>query len=179
MSEGAATTRGEALVRELKWVHDLIRRDLATVRRLAEQIPDGLAAREISDGIESLAANGPLWQLRVNCLHYCRFVHSHHTLESYTWFPALRAADPSMNPIVERLEGDHANVAGLLDEVDAAAGRLAEEEDDNSYTRRDRLVVALERLASDLLAHLDYEEEHTAAILRTWTRWPFMEEGRP
>jgi hypothetical protein len=68
----APTTKGEALVRELEWVHDLIRRDLATVRRMAEQIPAGLAASEIKAGIESLAANGPLWRLRVNCLHYCR-----------------------------------------------------------------------------------------------------------
>ena len=39
MSDGAPTTKGEALVRELRWVHDLIRRDLATVRRMADQIP--------------------------------------------------------------------------------------------------------------------------------------------
>ena len=172
MSEGAPTTRGDALVRELRWVHDLIRRDLTTVRHMAEQIPAGLPIREISAGIESLTANGPLWQLRVNCLHYCRLVHSHHSLESHAWFPALRAADPAMYPVVDKLEADHQNIAGLLDEVDAAATELA---DTDSAEHRDGLVIALEQLAADLLAHLDYEEQHTAAILRTWSQWPFME----
>ena len=172
MSDGAPASRGDALVRELRWVHDLIRRDLATVRRMAEQIPAGLPAPEVKAGIESLAANGPLWQLRVNCLHYCRLVHSHHSLESHAWFPSLRAADPGMNPVVDKLEAEHQNVAGLLDEVDAAAAQLA---DTDSAEHRDRLVIALEQLAADLLAHLDYEEQHTAAILRTWSQWPFME----
>lgn len=176
MSDGAPTTKGEALVRELRWVHDLIRRDLATVRRMADQIPAGLPAPEIKAGIESLAANGPLWHLRVNCLHYCRFVHSHHSLESHAWFPALRAADESINPVVDKLEADHENVAGLLDEVEAAAAQLA---DTDSAEYRDRLVIALEQLAADLLMHLDYEEEHTAAILRTWSGWPFMEGAGP
>jgi len=40
-------------------------------------------------------------------------------------------------------------------------------------------VIALEQLAADLLMHLDYEEEHTAAILRTWSGWPFMEGAGP
>ena len=172
MSDGAPASRGDALVRELRWVHDLIRRDLATVRRMAEQIPAGLPAPEVKAGIESLAANGPLWQLRVNCLHYCRLVHSHHSLESHAWFPALRAADPAMNPVVNKLEAEHQNVAGLLDEVDAAAAQLA---DTDSAEHRDRLVIALDQLAADLLVHLDYEEQHTAAILRTWSQWPFME----
>lgn len=77
-----------------------------------------------------------------------------------------------MNPVVDKLETDHENVAGLLDEVDAAAAQLA---DADSSEHRDRLVIALEQLATDLLTHLDYEEEHTAAILRTWSQWPFME----
>lgn len=176
MNDGAPTSRGEVLVRELRWVHDLIRRDLTTVRRMAQQIPAGLPAPEIKTGIESLDANGPLWQLRVNCLHYCRFVHSHHSLESHAWFPALRAAGPVMNPVVDKLETDHENAAGLLDEVDAAAAQLA---DADSPEHRHQLVIALEQLATDLLAHLDYEEEHTAAILRTWSQWPFMEGAGP
>lgn len=176
MSEGAPTTRGDALVRELRWVHDLIRRDLTTVRHMAEQIPAGLPIPEISAGIESLAANGPLWQLRVNCLHYCRLVHSHHSLESHAWFPALRAADPAMDPVVDKLEADHQNVAGLLEKVDAAAAQLAATD---SAEHRDRLVIALDQLAADLLVHLDYEEQHTAAILRTWSGWPFMEGAGP
>jgi hypothetical protein len=64
--------------------------------------------------------------------------------------PALRAADESLNPVVDKLEADHENVAALLDEVDAAAGQLA---DADSLQHRDRLVITLDQLATDLLAH--------------------------
>ena len=33
-------------------------------------------------------------------------------------------------------------------------------------------VTALRTLSDDLLAHLQYEEEHISGTLRTWTRWP-------
>jgi hypothetical protein len=34
------------------------------------------------------------------------------------------------------------------------------------------IVTALRTLSEDLLAHLQYEEEHISDTLRTWTRWP-------
>jgi hypothetical protein len=154
---------------ELRWVHDMIRRDLATVRQLAADVAAGLPAEQAQDGIRSLAADGPLWQLKVNCLQYCRFVHSHHHAESIILFPALRRANPALNPVVDKLEADHLSVSRLLDEVTAAAQSLAAREDP---AQRDRLAEALQRLSADLLAHLDYEEEHISATLRTWSRWP-------
>src|SRR6266851_1298905 len=102
------------------------------------------------------AASGPLWQLRINCLHYCRFVHSHHGVESMLLFPELRRADPALDPVVDKLEADHARVSGLLDDVEAAAGELSAAEDPAA---RQRLTAALHVLSEDLLAHLQYEEE--------------------
>jgi hypothetical protein len=58
------------MVAELKWVHDMIRRDLRTVRQMAADTAAGRAAGEIRAGIRSLAADGPLWQLKAGCLHY-------------------------------------------------------------------------------------------------------------
>ena len=74
--------RGEALVRELRWVHDMIRRDLRTVRALAAGLAAGLPGGDAAATIRLLEVNGPLWQLRVNCLQYCRIVHAHHHHES-------------------------------------------------------------------------------------------------
>ena len=37
--------RGEAMVAELKWVHNMIRRDLRTVRQMAADAAAGRAAR--------------------------------------------------------------------------------------------------------------------------------------
>jgi hypothetical protein len=161
--------RGEALVAELTWVHDMIRRDLTTVRQMAADVAAGLPAQEVGSAIRSLAANGPLWQLKINCLQYCRFVHSHHNAESLLLFPELRRADPALNPVVDRLEADHRHVSGLLDDVEAAADNLAAAEDE---AHRQRLAQALGILSADLLAHLRYEEEHISATLRTWTGWP-------
>lgn len=162
-------THGEALVAELKWVHDMIRRDLATVRQMAADVAAGLPADEVGRAVRSLAANGPLWQLRINCLQYCRFVHSHHHAESMLLFPHLRRANPALNPVVDKLEADHVHVSGLLDDVEAAATDLSGAE---SPAARQRLTQALGTLSADLLAHLRYEEDQISGTLRTWSTWP-------
>ncbi len=161
--------RGDAMAAELRWVHDMIRRDLATVRRMADEVAAGRPADDVRAGLASLASSGPLWQLKINCLRYCRFVHSHHTAESIMLFPALRRANPALNPVVDKLEADHASVAGLLDEVDAAAQALGDREEP---AVRGRLTQALRNLSADLLAHLQYEEEQISDTLRTLTAWP-------
>src|SRR5487761_671487 len=161
----AADSRGEAMVAELLWVHDMIRRDLRTVEKLAADAAAGLVAEETQAGGRSPAANGPLWQLRINCLQYCRFVHLHHHGESVLLFPALRRANPALSPVVDKLEADHASVSDLLDQVDAAARALDGPEEPAT---RDRLVQALRKLSADLLAHLRYEEDNISGTLRTW-----------
>jgi hypothetical protein len=162
--------RGEAMVAELRWVHDMIRRDLRTVRQMAADVAAGLSAGQVQAGLKSLAAGGPLWQLKINCLQYCRFVHSHHHAESIMLFPALRQANPALNPVVDKLEADHLSVSRLLGEVETAARALGEREDP---AVRERLAGALNDLSTDLLAHLEYEEENISGTLRTWSRWPF------
>ncbi len=161
---------GEALVEELKWVHDLIRRDLGTVRRLAGELSNGLAGEAAATTIQSLEVGSPLWQLKINCLQYCRFVHSHHHAESALLFPRLRLANPALGPVVDKLESDHARVSDLLDDVSAAALELAEQED---AAVRQRLIDALQVLSAELLAHLAYEEEHVSGTLRSWSSWPW------
>jgi hypothetical protein len=153
---------GEAFFEELLWVHGMIRRDLDTVRRLAARVADGLDAEELRGEVAALKANGPLWQLKVNCLHYCRFVHGHHHLEDVALFPALRAADPDLAPVVDRLEGDHRIVAEQLDDLEAAV------EDGG----RDRVIAALSLLAETLLTHLTFEEEGIGPALRSMDRHP-------
>jgi hypothetical protein len=162
-------TRGDAMVAELKWVHDMVRGDLRIVRQLAADAEAGRPAGELAAGIATLAAGGPLWQLRVNCLQYCQFVHHHHQAESVMLFPALRRANPALGPVVDQLEADHARVSGLLDDVTGAAGDLA---DDDSPAARRQLSAALQVLSDVLLAHLAYEEENVADTMRGMPGWP-------
>jgi hypothetical protein len=159
---------GDALVQELRWVHDMIRRDLDTVQRLAGGVAGGRPAAEVRDELAMLATNGPLWHLRINCLQYCHVVHSHHHLESALLFPELRRTNPALSEVVDKLEADHANISVRLDEVEAAAQALGRDGADE----RERLVAALQTLATDLLAHLRFEEEQISGTLRTWTDWP-------
>ncbi len=162
------TAQGRAIFQELLWVHAAIRRDLTTVSELATEVGNGMAATEVRDRIEGLQTNGPLWQLKINCLQYCRFVHSHHNHEDALFFPRLREANPELAPVVDKLEADHREVSGLLDETEAAARDLGDGDDADG---RDSLVSALEALAEQLIAHLDYEEERAGPTIRRLAGW--------
>ena len=148
---------------ELKWVHSMVRRDLQVCRELAASVADGASADDVRAGIESLQTNGPLFQLRVNCLQYCTFLHQHHAREDAMMFPAIRQARPDLAPTIDRLEADHRLVSGLLDEVEAAA------EDLDDPAGRRRLVDAFTELAEHLTEHLDFEETALAPALDAWT----------
>ena len=167
---GPVTPQGEAMFAELQWIHSLIRSDLEVVREMAAAAAAGEPASAIQARLRTLAAASPLWQLRVNCLHYCRFVHSHHHAESVLLFPELRRSNPALGPVVDKLQADHEHVSTLLDDVETAARELG---DDDSPAARGRLVAALAQLSTDLLAHLAFEEESIGGTLRTWTSWPY------
>jgi iron-sulfur cluster repair protein YtfE (RIC family) len=158
------TVRGRVTYRLLLGVHDAVRGDLERVERLAAQAVDGLSADEITKEIDELKRNGLLWRLRIDCLRYCYFVHSHHNAEDVAFFPELRETNPAINPVIDRLEADHRRVSDLLDEVEAAATALA---DDESGPAREAVAAALRTLGEELLSHLDYEERNLeTTILR-------------
>ncbi len=161
MNDGGAT-----LFDELLWVHGMIRRDLEAVRELARATADGAPASDVRRELAALRTNGPLWRLKVNCLQYCRFVHAHHGAEDRMLFPALRAADPGLGEVIERLEADHRRVSDLLDEVEARADALSESEEAET---RARLAGALDELATHLLEHLTFEEEKVEDAMRSMT----------
>jgi len=144
----------------------MIRRDLSAVRRLAAEALKGAPPEDLSAEIESLQTKGPLWKLRMNCMHYCRFVHGHHSLEDRALFPALRESNPGLAPVIEKLESDHRAIAVHLDEIAESIGELQWDETPSS---RQRLVTALDDLSQHLLEHLDYEEKAVTPTLRSWS----------
>lgn len=157
------TERGRAMFAELQWVHSMIRRNLAVVKQLAADVGEGLGGEEVQSALEELKTAGPLWQLKVNCLRYCSFVHAHHGAEDALLFPALRRLDPSIGPVVDRLESDHARVSDLLDNVETAARSLT---DSGGGDARQRVIDGLTDLHVHLLEHLDYEELNAGPVLR-------------
>jgi hypothetical protein len=157
------TEQGRALYDELLLTHGAIRRDLNTLQRLAEAVMSGLDPSDMHAEAHRLETTGPLWQLKVNCLRYCRFVNGHLDLEDTSWLPSLLRADPSLGPVIERLDDEHRRIAVELAEVAGAAAALTDA--DSGDTRR-RVIEALNALADDLTEHLAYEELSIGPTLR-------------
>ncbi|MEV4539840.1 hemerythrin domain-containing protein [Asanoa sp. NPDC049518] len=160
--------RRNPLLDELKSVHNMLRRDLAAVRKLADAAAGGASARQVRSGLTRLKSNGPLFQLRVNCLSYCQVVHRHHHNEDEALFPAVVRAAPQLKATVARLKADHRLVEDLLYEVEGAARQLG----GNDTGPRRKLVVALRALSDHLLEHLAYEETQLGPVLANWKSWP-------
>ena len=163
------TTPREGMFRELLTIHSFLRRDLQTVRRLARDARDGLSPQTILAEIRNLETNSPLWRLKFGCMHYCRFVHTHHTIEDAALFPMVRKQDPSLNLVVDRLEEDHLKVHHITERIAAVADKVAT---DASGVSRFELVEALTELEEHLLAHLAFEEESLGPLLSTWDHGP-------
>ena len=159
----------EGMFRELLYIHSHLRRDLGTVRRLAEQARDGLSPETILEEVRNLETNSPLWRLKYGCWTYCRFVHTHHTIEDAAVFPMVRKHDPSLNTVVDRLEEDHLKVHHITERIAAVAAEVAA---DASGISRFQLVDALTDLEQLLLEHLDVEEQALGPLLSTWDHWP-------
>src|SRR5215212_1007637 len=172
-TDETATTPGmappEGMFRELLTIHAYLRRDLETVRRLARDARDGLSPQTILAEIRNLETNSPLWRLKFGCMHYCRFVHTHHTIEDAAVFPIVRKHDPSLNRVVDRLEEDHLKVHHITERIAAVANKVP---GDASGVSRFDLVEALTELEGHLLGHLAFEEESLGPLLSTWNEWP-------
>lgn len=151
---------------ELLWVHAMIRRDLDAVSRLAAEVVAGRPAAEVRGEIADLKHDGVLWRLKVNCLHYCRFVGHHHRLEDLAVFPTLRTIDPDLEPVLDRLETEHRRVATLLEQIEDSAERL-----DADERVRERVAGGLEELGALLLDHLEFEEDQLERPLARMHGW--------
>lgn len=157
------------MFRELLFIHSLLRRDLQTVRRLADEARNGYPPQAIVEEIRKLETNSPLWQLKYGCMYYCRFVHGHHTLEDAAVFPMVRKHAPSLHSMVDRLEEDHLTVHHITERIAATADKVT---DDSTEELLSQLVEALHELEEHLLAHLELEEDALGPLLSSWDRWP-------
>ncbi|MCC6944667.1 MAG: hemerythrin domain-containing protein [Thermomicrobiales bacterium] len=163
------TERAEGMLRELLYIHTLLRRDLARVNKLAEEVRSGHPVQHVVDTVRDLETNSPLWRLRDGCWRYCRFVHGHHTLEDAALFPMARRADPSLHPVIDKLEEDHLVVHHITERIAVLAANVAEQD---SFEHRADLTEALNDLEHHLLTHLTFEEASLGPLLSSWDSWP-------
>ncbi|MDT0485146.1 nitroreductase/quinone reductase family protein [Streptomyces doebereineriae] len=132
-----ASSPGEAI----RLVHDAFRRELGLIRK---------ELASTSDGSSTLGA-----QLRVNCLTFCQGLHNHHTGEDVAMFPFLADRHPEAAPAIDRLRTEHEHIAALVEELREAL----------SGTDLDTVRTEVDRLTTELEAHLTYEEEQLIPLL--------------
>lgn len=144
-------------------IHDHLRGELGQLHDLVGQVARGhvdvAGARSV---VATMTMRQNDWTLGTYCATYCRVVTMHHTIEDAQMFPRLRDADPSLAPVVDRLEREHHQVAAVLEDVDRALVTLVTRPDDGGIEAVRRAVVALSDV---LLAHLAYEESQLVGPL--------------
>ncbi|WP_017573912.1 hemerythrin domain-containing protein [Nocardiopsis halotolerans] len=139
--------RIEALGDQLVKVHDMLRGELASLRR------------DLAEGGGSSGTPAPLdQQLRKKCLSFCEFLHGHHTAEDERMLPGLARSHPGLAPVLERLTREHSVISKALDRIQELV-----ESGDPVGVRDD-----VERLAAEVEAHLDYEERQIVEALNSY-----------
>jgi hemerythrin-like domain-containing protein len=148
---GFSSGDGDALVA----IHDHLRQELAQLQDLVQQVARGhVDAGSARSMINTMTMRQNSWTLGTYCESYCRVVTTHHTIEDVNMFPRLRQADPSLAPVVERLEREHHDVAGVLEDVDRALVELVTD----PAVGVQGVESAVGTLSDVLLGHLAYEE---------------------
>jgi alkanesulfonate monooxygenase SsuD/methylene tetrahydromethanopterin reductase-like flavin-dependent oxidoreductase (luciferase family) len=137
-------------------IHDHLRRELAQVQELVEQVARGkLDAGRARSEINEMTMRQNDWTLGTYCESYCRLVTMHHSIEDATMYPRLLAAQPDLEAPIEKMIGEHRTIHGRLDDLDRALVALVTTPGDGV----DGVRTALDALSADLLRHLSYEED--------------------
>jgi hemerythrin HHE cation binding domain-containing protein len=145
-----------AAAQHLVDVHDHLRSELTRLQGLVEEVRRGLlTAGGARAEVHAMSLRQNNWTLGAYCQSYCGFVNGHHSLEDASVFPHLRRSDPGVAPVLDRLQGEHVVIHGLLDRVDSALVVLVADGDDHALDEVGRTV---DLLADRLLSHLAYEE---------------------
>ena len=152
---------GQASAQHLVDIHDGLRAELAQVRSIVDQVRSGHlqvgAARSV---INTMTMRQNNWTLGAYCEAYCRIVTGHHTLEDRSVFPHLRAAEPGLAPVLDRLHEEHEVIHDVLDRLDRALVALVGDDGYGGAGSRavDELSTRVDELTDTLLSHLAYEE---------------------
>ncbi|MDT7728810.1 MAG: hypothetical protein QOI21_5386 [Actinomycetota bacterium] len=129
-------------------VHDWLRDELNTLRR------------QVDEGTLERTPPGLGQQMRAHCLNFCEALKKHHTGEDMGVFPTLARQFPALAPALMKLGEEHATVARLQTEIQYLVNAYVPGEDDPTHLRTE-----LDRLASELEAHFDYEERTVVTAL--------------
>ncbi|MGW7535837.1 nitroreductase/quinone reductase family protein [Amycolatopsis sp. NPDC054798] len=142
-------------------VHQWLRGELRTLREQADRVAEG-SATAIVRPKPDLAQ-----QMRTHCLSFCTALRRHHVGEDSAVFPALAEQFPALAPAIAQLAGEHRTVARLQDSIQELVDSFVPGESDPA-----RLRAELERLAGELEAHFDFEEQTVVTALNATAAAP-------
>jgi Hemerythrin HHE cation binding domain len=152
-ANAAYSPLGRAIAGHLVQVHDHLRTELAQIRDLIGQAGDEMDVAQARSAINQMTLRSNSWTLGAYCASYCRMVTGHHSLEDRAVFPHLRASEPGLGPVIDRLASEHEVIHQVLQDVDAELVELVRGSGDLA-----RLQQAADVLTDVLLSHLAYEE---------------------
>jgi alkanesulfonate monooxygenase SsuD/methylene tetrahydromethanopterin reductase-like flavin-dependent oxidoreductase (luciferase family) len=172
---------------ELVAVHDMLRGELTNIRDLVAQVREGrVSPASARSAINQMTMRQNDWTMGAYCESYCRVVTQHHSLEDAAVFPRLRARDPGLGPVLDRLEQEHEGIHHVLDDVDRALVRyvaapgndtepndaeLNDTEPNDTEPNDVGLQAAIDLLTDALLSHLAYEERELIEPLSRYGFW--------
>lgn len=147
----AAQAAGQHLID----VHDHLRAELEQLHDVLRQVRAGASTvASARSAIAQMTMRQNDWTLGAYCQTYCRTVTQHHTGEDQQVFPHLRASDPGLAPVIDRLQEEHVVIHRVLDGVDEALVDFVRHPADFTGIQR-----AMDLLTDTLLSHLSYEEQ--------------------
>ncbi|MDR3032586.1 MAG: hemerythrin domain-containing protein [Kitasatospora sp.] len=135
-------------------MHDMLRDELAAIRDLITQVQKGaIDAGQARSELSQMALRQNNWTLGAYCESYCRVVTQHHSIEDGAVFPHLRAREPGLGPVLDRLSEEHGLIHQVIESVDRALVGHINRPDDLT-----ELQDVTDLLTDTLLSHLAYEE---------------------
>ena len=148
------SAHGRVIAGHLIEVHDHLRAELAQIRDLIQQVAGSeTGVAQARSAINQMTLRSNSWTLGAYCASYCRVLTGHHTLGDQAVFPHLRASEPGLAPVLDRLAGEHEIIHKVLGDLDAELVGLLRNPGDFG-----RLQQAADVLTDVLLSHLSYEE---------------------
>lgn len=119
------TPAGRAASAELVAVHNMLRQELADIRDLIMQVQKGVkGAGQARSELNQMTMRQNNWTMGAYCQSYCRVVTQHHSAEDVAVFPYLRAREPALGLVLDRLHEEHVIIHGPAQRHSAVASRV-------------------------------------------------------
>jgi hypothetical protein len=159
--EVSFTQHGIRVARHLIDVHEHYRSELRELRDLLDRVIQGAATAAQARGeLNEFTLRANNWALGGRCQRQCVALIEHHLSEDGAIFPHLRRSQPSLQPVLDRLDAEHHAIGDVLQDVDDALVHLALQP-----TEFDAITEAVDLLSDTVLSHFAYEERELVTPL--------------